>query len=138
MATLTIQAAAQSLGISEITVRRKLRTGQLSGHQEDLPNGRWWVEIPDEQLFGSGRATPGSRPEDQPAKGQEARSQEGHLLQDLVDVLKDQVANLQHHLEIREREVGELHVIIQQQAMVLPAPAGSSPAWWRKIWPGSN
>ena len=51
MATLTIQAAAQSLGTSEITIRRKLRTGQLSGHQEDPPNGRWWVEIPDDQLW---------------------------------------------------------------------------------------
>ena len=138
MATLTIQAAAQSLGISEITVRRKLRTGQLNGHQEDLPNGRWWVEVPDEQLLGSGRGTPGSGPEEREAKGREDGGQEGHLLRDLVDVLKDQVTNLQHHLEIREREVGELHVIIQQQALVLPAPGSSSPGWWRKIWRGSN
>ncbi|MFB3097225.1 MAG: hypothetical protein ACE1ZZ_00965 [Dehalococcoidia bacterium] len=128
MATLTIQAAAQSLGTSEITVRRKLRTGQLSGHQEDPPNGRWWVEIPDEQLIGADSAASGSLPE----------GQEGHLLRDLVGVLKDQVTTLQHHLEIREREVGELHVIIQQQALALPAPGGSSRGWWRKIWPGSN
>ncbi len=128
MATLTIQAAAQSLGTSEITIRRKLRTGQLSGHQEDPPNGRWWVEIPDDQLFGPGSAESGSRPE----------GQEGHLLRDLVAVLKDQVTTLQHHLEIRDREVGELHVIIQQQALALPAPSGSGRGWWRKIWPGSN
>ena len=138
MATLTIQAAAQSLGISEITVRRKLRTGQLNGHQEDLPNGRWWVEVPDEQLLGPGRAMSGPKPQDREARSQEASGQEGHLLRDLVDVLKDQVTNLQHHLEIREREVGELHVIIQQQALVLPAPGGSSLGWWRKLWPGSN
>jgi hypothetical protein len=82
------------------------------------------VEIPDEQLFSLGSAESGSRPE----------GQEGHLLRDLVGVLKDQVVNLQHHLEIREREVGELHVIIQQQALVLPAPGGSSRGWWRKLW----
>ncbi len=128
MATLTIQAAAQSLGTSEITVRRKLRTGQLSGHQEDPPNGRWWVELSDEQLIGADSAASGSMPE----------GQEGHLLRDLVGVLKDQVTTLQHHLEIREREVGELHVIIQQQALALPALGGSSRGWWRKIWPGSN
>ncbi len=128
MATLTIQAAAQSLGTSEITIRRKLRTGQLSGHQEDPPNGRWWVDIPDEQLSGPGSVAAGAWPEEP----------EGHLLQELVCVLKDQVTNLQHHLEIREREVGELHVIIQQQALALPAPIGSSRGWWRKIWPGSN
>ena len=128
MATLTIQAAAQSLGTSEITIRRKLRTGQLSGHQEDPPNGRWWVEIPDEQLFGSESTAVGSMP----------KGQEGNLLRDLVDVLKEQVTTLQHHLEIREREVGELHVIIQQQALALPAPSGRNRGWWRKIWPGSN
>jgi hypothetical protein len=65
MATLTIQAAAQSLGTSEITIRRKLRTGQLSGHQEDPPNGRWWVEIPDEQLFGPESTAVDSKPEGQ-------------------------------------------------------------------------
>ncbi len=128
MATLTIQAAAQSLGISEITIRRKLRTGHLSGHQEDPPSGRWWVEVPDEQPIGSDSAASGSRSE----------GQEGHLLRDLVGVLKDQVTTLQHHLEIREREVGELHVIIQQQALALPAPGGSSRGWWRKIWHGSS
>ncbi len=128
MATLTIQAAAQCLGTSEITIRRKLRTGQLSGHQEDPPNGRWWVEIPDEQLVGSDSTGSNSMPE----------GQEGHLLRDLVGVLKDQVTSLQHHLEIRDREVGELHVIIQQQALALPAPVGRNRGWWRKIWPGSN
>jgi hypothetical protein len=128
MATLTIQAAAQSLGTSEITIRRKLRTGQMSGHQEDPPNGRWWVEVPDEQLIGADSAASGSMPE----------GQEGHLLRDLVGVLKDQVTALQHHLEIRDREVGELHVIIQQQALALPAPSGNSRGWWRKIWHGSN
>ena len=128
MATLTIQAAAQTLGASAITIRRKLRTGQLSGHQEDPPSGRWWVEIPDDQLSGPGSGAAGARPEEP----------DGHLLQNLVGVLKDQVTNLQHHLEIREREVGKLHVIIQQQALALPAPGGGSRGWWRKIWPGSN
>ncbi len=128
MATLTIQAAAQSLGISEITIRRKLRAGQLSGHQEDPPNGRWWVEIPDEQL-GESDSAAGTQ-----AISPDSGKSEGRLLQELVDTLKDQVANLQHHLDIREREVGELHVIIQQQALALPAPAGDSRGWWRRIW----
>jgi len=86
------------------------------------------VEVPDEQFVGSDNAASSSVPE----------GQEGHLLRDLVGVLKDQVTSLQHHLEIRDREVGELHVIIQQQALALPAPSGNSQGWWRKIWPGSN
>ena len=60
MATLTIQAVAQKLGASDITIRRKLRTGQLSRHQKDPPNGRWRVEISDEQLFSSSKAASGS------------------------------------------------------------------------------
>jgi hypothetical protein len=132
MATLTIQAAAQTLGISEITIRRNLRAGQLIGHQEDAPNGRWWVEVPDEQLSDEANAAVGAL-----GQGGEAGAFDGRLLHELVDALKDQVANLQHHLEIREREVGELHVIIQQQALALPAPAGGSQGWWRKIWRGN-
>ncbi len=134
MATLTIQAAAQSLGISEITIRRKLRTGQMVGHQEDPPNGRWWVEIADEDLLGLSSNGAGARTDETEARAERA---EGHLFQDLVDVLKDQVATLQHHLDTREREVGELHVIIQQQALALPAPT-SGRGWWRRMWRGSN
>ena len=51
MATMTIQDAAHKLGISEITVRRKLKSGQLVGQQEEAPNGRWWVEISDEKTL---------------------------------------------------------------------------------------
>jgi hypothetical protein len=51
-----------------------------------------------------------------------------------VQILKDQVSNLQHHLEISEREVGELHVIIQQQALALPPLAIGERKWWNKLW----
>ena len=52
---------------------------------------------------------------------------------DAVQILKDQIANLQHHLDIREREVGELHVIIQQQALALPLPTIVKRKWWDKL-----
>ena len=93
MATLTIQAAAQSLGTSEITIRRKLRTGQLSGHQEEPPNGRWWGESPDEQLFSPGNAAAGSGPE----------GQEGHPRRDPVGVRKAQGTNAQRHQRQEQR-----------------------------------
>ena len=50
-------------------------------------------------------------------------------------MLKDQIANLQMMLEIREREVGALHLIIQQQALVLPSPGEKNRGWWRKFGP---
>jgi len=102
MATMTIKDAAHKLGMSEITVRRKLKSGQLVGLQEEAPNGRWWVEISDEQ-----------NSFDSESKSGGDREPNAHVA-DLVKILKDQVAGLQHHLDIREREVGELHVIIQQ------------------------
>ena len=121
MATMTIQGAAEFLGVSEITVRRKLKSGQLTGQQEEAPNGRWWVEISEEKSnFGIGK----------PDTVQRDSNPELH---DPVQILKDQVANLQHHLDIREREVGELHVIIQQQALALPPPATLKRKWWDKL-----
>ena len=121
MATMTIQGAAEFLGVSEITVRRKLKSGQLTGQQEEAPNGRWWVEIAEEQS-NFGVRTPESVKSDS--------NIESH---DPLQILKDQVANLQHHLDIREREVGELHVIIKQQALALPPPAPVKMKWWDKL-----
>ena len=126
MATLTIQAAAHSMGISEITIRRKLRTGQIPDHQEDPPSRRWWVDIPDDQLSSPnpGNGTP------------QAVAEEGHGFKELIAVLKREVSSLQHHLETREREVRELHVIIQQQTLALPSARVSNKGWWRRMWPG--
>ena len=118
MATMTIQGAAEFLGVSEITVRRKLKSGQLTGQQEDAPNGRWWVEIAEEQSNFGVRI---------PESVKSDSNIESH---DPLQILKDQIANLQHHLDIREREVGELHVIIQQQALALPPPATVKRIWW--------
>ena len=126
MAALTIQAAAHSLGISEITIRRKLRSGQIPGHQEDPPSGRWWVDIPDDQL-----SSPSS--DDGPPPD---FTEEGHGFKELIAVLKREVSSLHHHLETREREVRELHVIIQQQALALPSGRVSNQSWWRRMWPG--
>ncbi len=126
MATLTIQAAAHSLGISEITIRRKLRSGQIPGHQEDPPSGRWWVDIPDDQ-----------QPSPSPDNGSaHVFAEVGHGFKELIAVLKGEVSSLQHHLETREREVRELHVIIQQQALALPSARVSNKGWWRRMWPG--
>lgn len=125
MATLTIQAAAHRLGIAEITIRRKLRSGQIPGHQEDPPSRRWWVDIPDDQL-------PSAGPDDGTT---EAVAEEGHGFKELIEVLKREVSSLHHHLETREREVRELHVIIQQQALALPSGRVSNKGWWRRMWP---
>ena len=128
MATLSIQAAAHRLGISEITIRRKLRSGLIPGYQEDPPSGRWWVDIPDDQVSSAGRVD----------ISPQAFAEDGHGVKELIDVLKREVSCLQHFLETREREVRELHVIIQQQALALPAAGASNKGWWRLLWPGGG
>ncbi len=129
MATLTIQAAAHRLGIAEITIRRKLRSGQIPGHQEDPPSRRWWVDIPDDQLPSP---SPGAGPRDGTPQ---AVTEDGHGFKELIAVLKREVSSMQHHLETREREVRELHVIIQQQALALPSANVGNRGWWRRMWP---
>ena len=46
---VTIQEAAQALGVAESTVRRRLRNGELEGEQMPTPQGyTWLVELPDD------------------------------------------------------------------------------------------
>ena len=47
MTRLSIREAAQQLGVAERTIRRRLRSGLIPGYQEDPPNGRWRVDLPD-------------------------------------------------------------------------------------------
>jgi predicted site-specific integrase-resolvase len=49
MTRLSIREAAQRLGVAEPTIRRRLRSGLIPGYQEDPPNGRWWVDLPDDE-----------------------------------------------------------------------------------------
>ena len=48
MATVTIQEAAQHLGVSQDTVRRRIRKEELQATQTPTPQGfRWVVELED-------------------------------------------------------------------------------------------
>jgi predicted site-specific integrase-resolvase len=124
MARLTIKEAAERLGISEVTIRRRLRTGQLKGYQESPPTGKWFIEVSDDDV----------------ERGEVDRDEDDDTLE-LVDALRDTIkrqdeviALLKHQLEAREREVQELHVLLQQSQAALPA-AGGNHSWWRKLWP---
>jgi predicted site-specific integrase-resolvase len=122
MASLTIKEAAERLGISEVTIRRRLRTGQLNGYQESPPTGKWFIEVSDNV-----------------EQGEVNTDDDDDSLQ-LVDALRDTIkrqdeviALLKHQLEAREREVQELHVLLQQSQTALPA-AGDNRSWWRRLW----
>ena len=122
MASLTIKEAAERLGISEVTIRRRLRTGQLNGYQESPPTSKWFIEVSDNVEQG------------------EVNTDDDDDSLRLVDALRDPIkrqdeviALLMHQLEAREREVLELHVLLQQSQTALPA-AGDNRSWWRRLW----
>jgi predicted site-specific integrase-resolvase len=123
MASVTIKEAAERLGISEVTIRRRLRTGQLKGYQESPPTGKWFIEVSDDDV----------------EQGEAGADDDDDVLE-LVDALRDTIkrqdeviALLKHQLEAREREVQELHVLLQQSQTALPA-AGDNRSWWYKLW----
>jgi hypothetical protein len=72
-------------------------------------------------------------------------------LEELVEVLKDEVAQLsrqlqsqaetyerqseayQQQLEAKDKQIEQLHILLQQSQAALPAPRESRP-WWRRVW----
>jgi predicted transcriptional regulator len=125
MASLTIKEAAERLGISEVTIRRRLRTGQLNGYQESPPTGKWFIEVSDNVEQGEVNTDDDDDDDDSLP-----------LVDALQDTIKRQdevIALLKHQLEAREREVQELHVLLQQSQTALPA-AGDNRSWWRRLW----
>ncbi len=104
----TIPEAARRLGLSEKTIRRRVHNGDLTGTQVSTRQGfTWMVDIPDD------------------VPGEDARSDErgedNPDLRELVATLKDELAR-------KNTQIEQLHVLLQQQALALPAPGRS---WWR-------
>jgi hypothetical protein len=70
-------------------------------------------------------------PDDLPLES--APSGEVAALRELNAQLKAQVETQGMELEARRREVQELHVLLQQFQMALPA-ARDNRSWWHKLW----
>ncbi len=71
MAWVTIAEAAQALGVSQDTIQRRRKAGEIPAQQESIPSGfRWVVEIDDDlagALGNAERATAGEHAAAQPA-----------------------------------------------------------------------
>ena len=120
MATVTIQEAAQHLGVSQDTVRRRIRKEELQARQTPTPQGfRWMVELEEDA-----QAAP-TLPHRPDIGG--AQVEDGQDLRELVDALRSQLQSQGEELVARRREVQELHVLLQQKA--LPEAVGRP--WWR-------
>jgi len=111
MEKVSIGEAAQRLGVSTDTIRRRIGKGELTAHQEPTPQGfRWKVEL---------------RPNDQPLNGYD------NNLETLVSTLQAQIQAQADELDARRREVQELHVLLQTAQTALTTPQRRP--WWR-LW----
>jgi hypothetical protein len=121
---VSIPEAAKMLRLSEYTVRRRLRTGEIKGHQVASPGGfAWMVEVPDDLA------------QDAPLESSYSGEIEATkaLLARAEAQISSQEAQLQakdRQLESKDRQIEQLHVLLQQAQAALPAPRAGRP-WWK-------
>jgi hypothetical protein len=138
MTKASITEAAASLGVSQDTIRRRIRKGELKAEKVYTPKGpAWMIDLPDdaqadetvasanahegaEQAY-AGRDTDGYA---EPNGDSRTAWAEVHRLEQMVSILQSEV-------ETRRREVQELHVLLQQAQAALPAPRENRQSWWR-------
>ena len=106
---VTIREAAQRLGVSPDTVRRRMQRGELEAIQEPRPQGFvWMVELPRPKA-----KRRGSRRPPKPKGPSPAELEAAHL--------REKVEMLTTELESRRREVSELHQLLAQSQLLLSA-----------------
>jgi len=115
MEKLTIAQAAPKLGLSQDTVRRRLKTGELAGERLKAAGGfRWMVNVDDDT---------------------EAEQSNPPVAEDndLVNVLKGQVQSFQDQLTERAKEISALHQEIGElhQLLGVKALEAAKRPWWR-------
>jgi excisionase family DNA binding protein len=128
MQRVSIKEAARRLNVSDLTIRRRLNSGELQGVQE--PKGKshiWWVLLSEEEIDSQAESP------EQDGELQDDTQGEVAALRDLVGVLKEQLDIKDKQLETRAREVQELHVLLQQSQAGLPAPKDNR-SWWNSLW----
>jgi len=125
MEMVSIREAATRLGISEDSVRRHLRNGELAGEQEKTPQGfRWRVQINTNGHHATNGTNATSDHQDATAE----------LIATLRGQVESQAKELQELREDRRREVQELHVLLQTAQTALTAPKESIRTVWWKFW----
>ena len=132
MALVTRREAAQLLGVSVDTIERRLKRGNLNGHKEERPQGlTWMVEVPEEVIASvrNGDVPPAAAPGEPSASPPHSG---GHLLvlEQLVATLQTQVKADQEELGAKNKQIEQLHVLLQQAQAALSAPKEHRP-WWR-------
>lgn len=127
---VSIPEAAQTLGVSIITIRRRIKRGELRGQRLKTPQGFEWRVVLPAQLIDAAAAqadTPDGQAGAQPHALPGADAPDPRLIGALEAhnaTLQDEVATLRTELDARRREVQALLALLaQSQQRLLEAPA---------------
>jgi hypothetical protein len=123
--SVSVMEAATHLGVSPDTIRRRIRNGELQARREPTPQGYIWrVELPEEES----------------AEEAALKATNPAAWRELVDVLKDEVALLreqlaahQEELVSKNKQIEQLHILLQQAQASLPEPKDRR-SWWQRLW----
>jgi hypothetical protein len=138
MELVTMTEAARRLDVTVETVKRRLRRGELQGHQQPRPQGfTWLIEMPEDT--GDQDSTPSVTPSDTPTSNAEVHRLEDmiSLLQKELDVTREELEHqrsmYQSELVSKNKQIEQLHILLQQAQAALPAPRDNRP-WWQRLW----
>ena len=118
MQKVGIAEAAAHLGLSQDTVRRRLRAGELPGEKVKAAGGfKWMVNVEGTTVFGDPKYS-GS----QPTSPTEGNTDDNAL----VELLKERLAAQDNELDARRQEIRELHQLLAARAL----SDGRGKPWW--------
>ena len=115
MPIVSMQEAVRILGVSDATIRRRIRNGTLKGHKvPELRGEAWRVEVPD---------APSEAPSTASASLSSGSSpKEMEVLRSLVTTLERELDSRRQEAQQLHHEVQQLHVLLRQALDLLPSP----------------
>jgi hypothetical protein len=138
MELVTMTEAARRLDVTVETVKRRLRRGELQGQKQPRPQGfTWLIEMPEDT--DDRDSTPSVTPSDTPTSNAEVHRLEDmiSLLQKELDITREELEHqrsvYQSELVSKNKQIEQLHILLQQAQAALPAARNNRP-WWRRVW----
>ena len=142
MGKVSLPEAARRLNVSEDTIRRRIHKGALAASQAPTAQGfKWSVELADdapaittattESAPAPGdAATPGATAPRADARVAPARD----VIPDTTAALRDLLEVVKAQLEMKDKQISELHILLQQAQKALPGPTQPQHPWWQRWW----
>jgi hypothetical protein len=135
---VSIAEAGKILGLAEITIRRRLRSGEIKGHKRSTPQGYVWiVELSDEDLQRNCEHEEENEEHGSDPREVETADEVGYLRQ-MVEFLKEELKSRelswQQQFQAKDKQIEQLHVLLQQAQTALSAPREEHQPWWRRLW----